>query len=102
MLQLLTVCLGLAQEDGACSGVVRWVRLQGQFWGNKKHTEVFYWDNLSTKGTLWAAQLSLLSSGETKGENRKPLADTLIKLTNYIVYYNTHSVILLIIVIHYK
>lgn len=31
----LTVCLRLAEEDGAGSSVVRRVRLQGQFWENK-------------------------------------------------------------------
>lgn len=30
MFELLTICLGLAEEDGARSGVVRWVRLQSQ------------------------------------------------------------------------
>lgn len=35
MLLLLTVCLGLAKEDGARSSVVRWVWLQGQLWENK-------------------------------------------------------------------
>lgn len=34
MLQLLTVCLRLAKEDGARSGVVWRVRLQGQVWEN--------------------------------------------------------------------
>lgn len=38
MLGLLTVCLGLAKEDGACSGVVRRVRLQSQLCENKKCT----------------------------------------------------------------
>lgn len=42
MLGLLTVCLWLAKEDGARSGVVRRVRLRGQFWENKKNLQVLY------------------------------------------------------------
>lgn len=51
MLGLLTVCLWLAKEDGACSGVVRRVRLQGQIWENKKNLQVLH--------TLWVILLSL-------------------------------------------
>lgn len=38
-LRWITVCLGLVEEDGVCSGVVWWVGLKSQFWEGQNNMQ---------------------------------------------------------------